>query len=439
VIQVYEFGEQDGRYFIAMEYVQGQNLLNVMARLAQTSQRMPVQVAADITRQVCRGLAYAHELPSVEGRPLGVIHRDVSPVNVMVSYTGSVKVLDFGIARVTDTFRHANSDPGQVKGKSAYLAPEQLAGAPLDHRVDIFATGILLHEMLTGRRLFKGANVAETVDRLGKLRIPGVREVNPAVPERLEEIAMRALKRRPSERYQSAGEMADHLESFLVSQHFSSQELPQFMRAHFAEERARDQVYFGREQLRAIMESTRGEPASAPTSASQESLPPVAPSAALSGTDVIPRWRRSRARLLAIGAVVGAAALGSVLFLAFPDPVERTAAPTAAPAAPPVVRTQAPRPPQPTPPRAEAPRAPPSTPPRAEAPRDPQREARTPVLPEAPPAAPIPPPSTSGTPVQAPPKAGDPGAKSRERRRPPSRRSKADLVKFGIVVDPFAP
>jgi serine/threonine-protein kinase len=414
VIQVYEFGEQDGRYFIAMEYVQGQNLLNVMARLARTGRRMPVQVAADIARQVCRGLAYAHELPGADGRPLGVIHRDISPVNVMVSYAGAVKVVDFGIARVTDAFRLASTDPGQVKGKSAYLAPEQLAGVALDHRVDIFAAGILLHEMLTGRRLFKGATPADTVDLLRKMRIPDVSVVNPAVPARLEGVVMRALRRAPAERYQSAAEMADELERFLVAERFSSQEVPQFMRTLFGKESARDQVYFGREQLRALVATTSRETGDETIGAS---LPDAArqarPAVTGSGTVVLPRRRRGRPRLLTMGAVGGAVALGGVLALAFAGGGARMSPSTArASGASPARRALG-------------------------GTFDGEAGAST-VAPAAPARAPVSRAPTWDAPLDGSPNGAAAGVRARERTKLPSR-SKAEKVKYGIIVDPFAP
>jgi serine/threonine protein kinase len=234
IIQVYEFGREDGSYFIAMEFVDGLNLANVLGDLAERGETLPVGLTADILRQTCLGLGYAHGLTSADGKALNIIHRDVTPSNIMISYAGSVKILDFGIARVANIARISTTDAGQVKGKSSYLAPEQVRGAPFDYRVDIFATGIVLHETLTGRRLFKGANPVHTLELIEKLPVPSPSRFNPDVPPLLDEIVLRALERDPDRRYQSALEMAEALEGFLIERRYSSQEVGRFMRALFA-------------------------------------------------------------------------------------------------------------------------------------------------------------------------------------------------------------
>ena len=198
VIQVHEFGRQQQHYFIAMEYLHGRNLNHILARLVEQRANLPPTIAAEIMRQACRGLAYAHGLRAVDGKPLGIIHRDVSPGNLMVAYTGEVKVLDFGVARVESRFRLGTTDPGHVKGKASYLAPEQLTGEGVDHRADIFAAGILLYEMLTTRRLFKSHSAMDTMDMVRSMPIPvpshATRRCRPA----LDAIVARALERQPS-------------------------------------------------------------------------------------------------------------------------------------------------------------------------------------------------------------------------------------------------
>jgi serine/threonine protein kinase len=256
IIQVHEFGRQDEQYFIAMEYVRGRSLHQIMGRLAERQQHMPVTVAAEIIRQTCRGLAYAHDLVDPDnGKPLGLIHRDVAPGNVVVAYTGAVKVLDFGIARVANEFRVGQTDPGQMKGKSAYIAPEQVAGAPFDRRADIFCAGILLHEMLSGRRLFRGENAVKTLKLVEELPIPRPSEVRPEVPPVLEAIAMRALERDPAKRFATATELADALEAFLLEQRVSSQELPRFMQELFKEESASGEVRLNERALSAVVDA----------------------------------------------------------------------------------------------------------------------------------------------------------------------------------------
>lgn len=253
IIRVHDFGQQDGQHFIAMEYLQGRNLTAVIRRLVERREFIVPAMAAEIIRQACRGLAYAHELGAADGKPLGIIHRDVSPGNVMVAHSGAVKVLDFGVARVENRFRRSMTDPGHVKGKAAYLAPEQLSSAPFDHRADIFATGILLHELLTGRRLFKGVTSVDSMELVKTMLIPPPSSVNAKVPPRLDEIVLQALARAPGERFQSATAMADALEEFVLEARFSSQELPSFMSRLFGEEMQRERIDISPEDLQALM------------------------------------------------------------------------------------------------------------------------------------------------------------------------------------------
>jgi hypothetical protein len=251
IIQVYEFGKEEGQYFIAMEHVEGLNLASVLGDLADRSENIPVNLVADVIRQTCLGLGYAHGLTAADGTPLKIIHRDVTPSNIMISYAGAVKILDFGIARVANIARISSTDAGQVKGKSSYLAPEQVRGAPFDHRVDIFAAGIVLHETLTGRRLFKGANPVHTLDLIEKLPIPPPSFLHAAVPVELDQIVLRALERDPDRRYQSALDMAEDLEGFLIESRHSSQDVTRFMCSLFAGDMAAGAA-MPREEIRAL-------------------------------------------------------------------------------------------------------------------------------------------------------------------------------------------
>jgi serine/threonine-protein kinase len=248
IIRVHDFGKQDDRFFIAMEYVQGRTIGAIMSRLGERREPMPPSVAAEIIRQASLGLAHAHALRGNDGKPLGIIHRDVSPGNVMVDYAGAVKVLDFGVARVANSFRRSTTDPGHVKGKSAYLAPEQLGGS-FDHRADIFAIGILLHEMLSGRRLFKAPSAFENMKLVRSMVIPPPSASNPAVPAALDAIVLRALTRDPNARYQSAGELAEALAQYLLDARAVSQELLQFMTTRFEDDRRAQEQVFAREAL----------------------------------------------------------------------------------------------------------------------------------------------------------------------------------------------
>jgi serine/threonine protein kinase len=157
IVQIYEFGEADGAYFIAMENVQGVTLREALTTLRREQRAMPYLVAADIARQICIGLDYAHTLHGPDGAALEIVHQDISPTNIMLAYTGTVKILDFGIARAA-SFAEEETKKGLIKGKVSYLSPEQIHVRPFDARADIFALGVVFHEMLTGRRLFQAKN-----------------------------------------------------------------------------------------------------------------------------------------------------------------------------------------------------------------------------------------------------------------------------------------
>ena len=173
----------------------------------------PVETACFVAAHVCRGLAYAHDRADRDGRSLCIVHRDVSPPNVLITQEGEVKLVDFGLARAASQLE--KSDPDILKGKLGYMSPEQAWGKEVDRRADIFATGILLFEMLAGRRLFRGESDLETLELVRAARIPSLRTLNPRVPEQLEKIVLRSLTREPAERYQSAHLFEDDLWSFL--------------------------------------------------------------------------------------------------------------------------------------------------------------------------------------------------------------------------------
>src|SRR6185295_5201540 len=150
-----EFGRIDDSFFIVMEHVHGKTLSALRKKLHEVQRMMPVAAAIEIVRQLCVGLHYAHAARSPEGKPLGIVHRDISPANVMLAYHGGVKILDFGIAHVANDLRQTRTEAGAMKGKAGYMSPEQLRRGAVDGRSDIFAVGVVLHELLTGQRLFR--------------------------------------------------------------------------------------------------------------------------------------------------------------------------------------------------------------------------------------------------------------------------------------------
>jgi serine/threonine protein kinase len=209
IVQVFDFGAVDGMYYIAMEYLKGRNLEQVLSALRQRGQRLAPSLAVLIARDVARGLAYAHDLADEHGRPLSIVHRDVSPANIMLSQMGAIKLLDFGIARITSELRLAVTRGRALRGKCPYLAPEQITneGEP-DGRADIFALGAVLWEMLTGRRLFVGSSDFEVLASVLNRDIPPPSRLVPELPPALDEIVLRALARNPAQRYLSADALA---------------------------------------------------------------------------------------------------------------------------------------------------------------------------------------------------------------------------------------
>jgi eukaryotic-like serine/threonine-protein kinase len=161
IVQVFDVGRADGTYFIVMEYVDGQNLRRIIQRMSERGYRIAVPLASYLIAEVCKGLSHAHDQRDQQGNPLGIVHRDISPPNILISRAGEVKITDFGLAKAITQFEI--TDPGIVKGKFSYLSPEAANGKLVDHRADIFAAGILLWELLAGRRLFLGKSDMETV------------------------------------------------------------------------------------------------------------------------------------------------------------------------------------------------------------------------------------------------------------------------------------
>src|SRR5262252_8213773 len=154
IVQVFEFAYQNGGYYIVMEAVDGMDMGRLLRQLERDGKMAPAAFVTELGRQACRGLEFAHALTSSDGKPFGIVHRDVTPPNIMVAWNGTVKIVDFGIARAVQELRISMTDAGMVKGKMSYVAPEQLLGQPADARSDVFSLGIVLHELLMGKRLF---------------------------------------------------------------------------------------------------------------------------------------------------------------------------------------------------------------------------------------------------------------------------------------------
>ena len=214
VAQVYEVDQADGAYFMAMEYVHGENARAILETTIRRGWTIPLELALMIISGAAAGLHHAHERRGKNGQPLNIVHRDVSPANIMVGFDGSVKVLDFGIAKAEE--RATKTMGGTIKGKYGYMSPEQCKGKPIDRRSDIFALGIVLYELTTLRRAFKGNDDFETMKRIvaGDLMLPSA--VVPGYPRELESIVLTAMANDQESRFQTAQELIEALDAFAV-------------------------------------------------------------------------------------------------------------------------------------------------------------------------------------------------------------------------------
>jgi len=215
IVHTYDVGELDGRYFMVMEYIDGQNLGVLLRTAKRSGQYPPSTLWAGLFSGVLEGLHAAHVARDARGRPLQIIHRDVSPQNVLVTYEGTPKLVDFGIAKAA--MRVGETDAGTLKGKYAYMSPEQVRGEPLDPRSDVFAAGVVLWEMLAGRRLYKADTIVRSVERILKEEPVSPQRVNPDVDERLAAVCTKALDKVRERRFASAEAMKEALEDALVA------------------------------------------------------------------------------------------------------------------------------------------------------------------------------------------------------------------------------
>lgn len=213
IAQVYDLGRVGEDYFIVMEYVDGRTLSQINKALIERHQKIPFDILLYCFIELCHGLSYIHRKTGPTGKPLGVVHRDVSPQNIILSYAGNVKIIDFGVARAD--FLESRTEQGVLKGKFAYMSPEQTFGEKIDHRSDIFSIGTLLWEMATGERLFKRQNNQDTIKAVQKAKFNAPSERRADVPKALDKIVKKALSRSPRQRYQDANDMAVDLEKLL--------------------------------------------------------------------------------------------------------------------------------------------------------------------------------------------------------------------------------
>jgi serine/threonine protein kinase len=247
IAQIFDLGKVDDSYFIAMEYIHGKDLRAVFDRMRKRGETIPIPMCCYVVMKACEGLDYAHNKRDPSGRDLTLVHRDVSPQNVLISYDGEVKIIDFGIAKATG--KVGTTQAGMLKGKFGYMSPEQVQGVPIDRRADIFAIGIVLYELLTGERLFIGESDFATLEKIKAADVIPPSTYNPRIPEELERVVMKALTKSATDRYQTAMDLHDDLQSFMYTSgnFFARKDLSLVMRELFAEEiqreKARDEEY----------------------------------------------------------------------------------------------------------------------------------------------------------------------------------------------------
>jgi len=218
IVQTYHLGLVGGQYFMVMEYVNGVNLEQFLERHQTLQRSVPVDIAAFIVSRVARGLTYAHQKTDERGRPLGIVHRDIGPKNIMIAYEGDVKLTDFGIAKAFDLMY--NEEGKVIAGKDEYLSPEQASYAVTDSRADLFPLGIVLTELLLGRNIFRAPDRLDSRRNILTMKIPRFQELRADIDDRLEAIIQKALQRDRDRRYQTAFELLTDLELYLYSDRY---------------------------------------------------------------------------------------------------------------------------------------------------------------------------------------------------------------------------
>lgn len=364
---VIEFGEQDGLLYLVMEYLHGETLSAVVRRGWRDGGALPPPLVARIVCDAARGLHAAHELRDEQGQPLELVHRDVSPQNVMVLYDGHTKLTDFGIARARGRLTHTAT--GEVKGKISFMSPEQLQSGLVDRRTDVWALGVVTWEALTGRRLFRGDNEGATALNVVNAAIPPPSSVVSDIPPALDRVVTRALSRDLSTRTSSAAELADELEAYLYGRGrpLGATEVAAWMDAHFAErQRARRAAFEApREPAAALSPSGTSLPLAELKTQVLEDLeveapvpePPTEEQSAVRTTGITPERRAGRRRRASawLGGVFGLMAVASLaLILSWTDAGEPAPSTTLPSTAGPQAVTHA-AVPRPGPPSAEAP------------------------------------------------------------------------------------
>ena len=268
IVPIYEFGVEQGQFYIVMEYVNGKNLRQILTRMQKEADvYFSIDQIVNIIKDVAAGLDHAHRcLDGSNGKPLNIIHRDMSPQNIMISFEGEVKVVDFGIAKAES--QGESTKAGTLKGKFAYMSPEQATGETIDLRTDIFSLGIVMWELLAKERLFVAESEIGTLKKIREGKIPSIRKLNPNVPEELEKIVNKALAKSTTDRYQTCADFQKDLNRFLNVHYpeFSSQDFSIFIKSLYA-----DEILQNRKKL-IEYSSIKFEPSSGNSSAEEKTM-----------------------------------------------------------------------------------------------------------------------------------------------------------------------
>lgn len=233
IVSIYDFGIEKKQFYLVMEFVEGRNLRQIINELKKSNKSFSIDQAIFMIKEAAAGLDHAHRcVDGHSGKPLNITHRDMSPQNIMMSFEGEVKVIDFGIAKAETEKEETKA--GTLKGKFGYMSPEQAEGMPIDPRTDVFALGIILWELLANDRLFTGSNESVILRKVRDCQVPSIRKVNPLVPPELERIVMKALAKDKNVRYQTAANLHRDLNRFLNTQFpdFSVHDFSQYLRHH---------------------------------------------------------------------------------------------------------------------------------------------------------------------------------------------------------------
>ena len=446
VVPILEVGTSDRGYYLVMEYIEGDTLARLLARAATSRQRIPVPIVIRIVLDTLAGLHAAHELKDDNDHHLNLVHRDVSPQNILVGINGTARITDFGVARAAT--RLSSTRSGQLKGKLAYMAPEQARGGQIDRRADLFAVGTVLWEVLADKRLFKGEGEADTLNRVLFEPIPKLRDINPEIEVALETVTMKSLDRDPDKRYPTASIFADELEkaarasSSIASVREVADYVQKVLGQDISQQREAVRAWLAQSEPsrtelddRDIIVGVGGAPVTT-TSSSAVSIPPktISPTQPSSGllSEITRARRKRRDRILWGGAAVSVFIVGAILGglprreggeASSASGSSSSTAPAASAHAASPPPTPVPTPPAPTvaavPPPTALP-TPPSSAPVAETPTPaapaPPTPAPRPVSkplpvsqlpPVAPPPRPRPPPTRPPTPTPAPPPTDD--------------------------------